>query len=198
MELFVAIGNFRANPTHFAAAARSRCGTFRGAFLAGNSTVKRQRTVAVLAVILAGLGGAPGSANTHRGLPLRDPWTVSNPDAQRFALLAGSLRFKLGRIMTPETRRTLAVADAAGIATWRTLVAETVMLARRLGAPDHYIVTASRTDSAFMVVIQGEGYVAGPDADRVLGRLLHVLTAGGEALPVADQSLSATLSRISP
>jgi hypothetical protein len=123
------------------------------------------------------------------GLPLRPGLAPESRHAQALTGLADGLVFKLAYL-------------DVGASNWAAAVEDVLLIARELGFPAQSAVTAQRLNGSFVVLIDGEGYVAGNEPDRVLGRLLYMLahpTLGeaaqlpAAALAILDQPLSATL-----
>lgn len=152
--------------------------------MAKNSRERIRAAGAVLILALPTFGALAGSA-TAAGLPLRGG--IIPAQERALAGLAEGLDFKLGRV------------ERAGPTAWAAMVDETLLIARRLGWSGEAVVTPYRFADTYAVVLQGDAFVAGTDADRVLGRLLFVLAhdvhaaSTSAALAVLDQPLSATL-----
>ena len=154
--------------------------------MAKNARSKDWITVGI--VVWVSVGGAVNAG----GLPMRPGIATESPHARALTALSAGLTFKLARMD----------GRAGG---WRAAVEDVLLIARELGFPAETTVTPQLLGEAFVVMIDGEGYIAGLDPDRVLGRLLYtlahpasaeVLRRSAAGLAILDQPLSATLATL--
>ncbi len=136
------------------------------------------------AVALAILSPGAGMAE---GLPLRSHGAVSD---RALNVLGENLTFTLARL-------------ASSSPAWTAAVNEAVLIAARLGFPAEGPITAQRTPEAYVVLLPAEGFIAGADPDRVLGRLIYTMARAADpasrsasALTILDQPLSLTLAAL--
>jgi hypothetical protein len=136
------------------------------------------------AVVTAGLSSTAMAA----GLPLRP---VAPAADAAVSVLAEGLSFKLARLEGSQGR------------TWAMMVEDALLLAGRLGFAAEMPIEAQQVGNTYVVLLRGEGFLAGADADRVLGRLVfelahvHAETASPVSLSILDQPLSVTLRALS-